>query len=134
MSGIEVTGVVLAILPLIVNQLDNYVQGLEALKSFRTRRYRRDLQRYLDRIRTQQALFLNTLEQTLNDALDGEDEISNLIADPTGPLWKDGYIQMSLRKRLGRDYDVFLANMAELSSLLSILCAKLGINPLSPNL
>jgi hypothetical protein len=132
MSGFEVTGVVLAILPLIVNQLDNYVQGLETLKSFRTRKYRRDLQRYLDRIKTQRALLLNTLERTLADAIDDENEIIQLINDPTGSSWKDAYIQRSLRMRLGRDYDVFIANMTELSSLLNTLCQKLNINPGSP--
>ncbi|KAL3488394.1 hypothetical protein BJX62DRAFT_240090 [Aspergillus germanicus] len=89
MSGLEVAGVVLAILPLVVNQLENYVQGLETLKSFRNRTYRRDLQRYLNKTRTHRPQFLNTLEQVLEDAVNDEDEVSELINNPTGPLWGD---------------------------------------------
>jgi hypothetical protein len=59
-------------------------------------------------------------------------KFSEPINNPTGPLCGDKYIQMSLRKKLGRDYDVFLGNLAELSSLLQTLCGKLNINPLSP--
>ncbi|KAL4876888.1 hypothetical protein BJY04DRAFT_222564 [Aspergillus karnatakaensis] len=132
MSGFEVTGLVLAALPLLANKIDNYVQGLETLKSFRTRKYRRELQRYLDRIRTQRALFLNTLEQTLEDAVDDEDTILDLISHPSGHLWNAGTIQSSMRRAVGRDYDVFHSNMTELSLLLNTLCMSLNLHPESP--
>jgi hypothetical protein len=41
MSGIELAGIALAILPLLITQLDNYMQGIETLGDFRTRRYRK---------------------------------------------------------------------------------------------
>ncbi|RHZ50645.1 hypothetical protein CDV55_102328 [Aspergillus turcosus] len=43
-TGIEATGLVLALLPLLVNQQDSYVQGLETLKSFKAKRYPRELE------------------------------------------------------------------------------------------
>lgn len=43
-TGIEATGLVLALLPLLVNQRDNYVQGPETLKSFKAKRYPRELE------------------------------------------------------------------------------------------
>ncbi|KAF7113801.1 hypothetical protein CNMCM5793_004856 [Aspergillus hiratsukae] len=68
-TGIEATGVVLALLPLLINQLDNYVQGLETLKSFTAKRYLRELESYLTNLGAQQAIFLNTLGHALKDTL-----------------------------------------------------------------
>src|SRR5947207_15985548 len=120
-AGVETVGLVLAILPLLVNQLDNYVQGLETIKSFRTRRYRRELEGYLTRLGTQQAILLNTLEQSLEGVVDCEYEVSELIQNPRGPQWKDSAFQAKLREKLGRDYDPFIGTMAQLSNLLEDL-------------
>ncbi|KAF7155950.1 hypothetical protein CNMCM6106_007862 [Aspergillus hiratsukae] len=68
-TGIEATGVVLALLPLLINQLDNYLQGLETLKSFTAKRYLRELESYLTNLGAQQAIFLNTLGHALKDTL-----------------------------------------------------------------
>lgn len=88
-TGIETAGVVLAVLPLIVNQLDSYVQGIETLKGFRTRRYRRQFEEWSTRLGTQHAILLNTLEQSLEGLVDYDDDISELLNNPRGPLWKD---------------------------------------------
>jgi hypothetical protein len=66
----EGAGVALAILPFLLNQLDNYVQGLETLKGFRAKRYRRELDGYLSGLWTQQAIFVNTLERSLDGVVD----------------------------------------------------------------
>lgn len=128
-TGVETAGIVLAILPLLVNQLDNYIQGLETIKSFRTRRYRRELEDYRTRLGTQQAILLNTLEQSLEGVVDYEDEVSELIQNPRGPLWKDPAFQAKLCKKLDRDYDAFIGAMAQVSSRLEYLYGKLKLAP-----
>jgi hypothetical protein len=126
-TGVETVGITLAILPLVVNQLDAYVQGLETIKTFRTKRYRRELESYLTRLGTQQAIFLNTLEQLLEDVVD-DDEVRDLIGNPTGTLWQDAVFQAMLRKRLGRDHDIYIKTMTMLSGLLQNLSSKLGLD------
>lgn len=43
-TGVEVAGLALALIPLLVNQLDNYARGFERIRALR--RYRRELQSY----------------------------------------------------------------------------------------
>lgn len=131
-TGIETAGVVLAILPLIVNQLDSYVSGIETLKSFRTRRYRRQFEEWSTRLGTQHAILLNTLEQSLEGLVDYDDDISELINNPKGRLWKDPAFQKKLAKKLDRNYGVFLRTMTELSTLLETLSRKLGLEFADP--
>lgn len=126
-TGIETVGVVVAILPLVVNQLDAYVQGIETIRGFGTRRYRRQLEEYSTRLGTQHAILLNTLEESLDGLVDYEDEITELINHPRGPLWKDTSFQAKLRKKLDRNYDAFTRTMVELSTLLETLSRRLGL-------
>jgi hypothetical protein len=131
-TGIETAGVVLAILPLIVNQLDSYVQGIESLKGFRTRRYRRQFEEWATRLGTQRAILLNTLEQSLEGVVDYDDDISELINNPLGPLWRDPSFQKNLAKKLDRNYGAFVRTMTELSTLLETLSRKLGLQSADP--
>jgi hypothetical protein len=86
-TGIEATGVALAILPLLVNQLDNYARGLEKMKAFR--RYKWHLDDYSTGLSAQYAILLNTLELSLEDVVDDHDERSELINNPKGPGWSE---------------------------------------------
>jgi hypothetical protein len=127
-TGVEAAGIILAILPLVVNQLDAYVQGLATIKTFRTKRYRRELESYLTKLGTQQAIFLNTLEHLLEDVADSDDEVRDLIGNPAGTSWQDPVFQQRLRKRLGRDHDIYIKTMTILSGLLQNLSDKLGLD------
>ncbi|KAJ9607842.1 hypothetical protein H2200_007921 [Cladophialophora chaetospira] len=127
-TGIETAGIVLAILPMIVNQLDAYAQGVENLKGFRTRRYRRQFEEWSTRLGTQHAILLNTLEQTLDGLLEHDDDISELIQNPRGPMWKDPAFQKKLAKTLDRNYIAFIRTMADLSMLLETLSRDLGLD------
>src|ERR1700761_1842205 len=131
-TGVETAGIVLAILPLVVNQLDSYVQGIEALKGFRTRRYRRQFEEWSTRLGTQHAILLNTLEQSLEGLVDYDDDISELINNPRGPLWKDPTFQKTLARKLDRNYQPFTRTMTELSTLLETLSRKLGLETADP--
>lgn len=92
-TGIETTGVILAVLPLVVNQLANYVRGLQAIKTFRTKRCRRKLESSLTRLGTARAIVWNKLEHLLEDVVYSGDEIRDLISNPRGPSWQDAVFQ-----------------------------------------
>jgi hypothetical protein len=123
MTGAEVVGLALAVLPLVVNQLDNYVRGLESIKGLR--RYRRELEGYSSTLSAQYAIFLNTLEIFLQDVVDDHDDRSELISKPGGPGWKDAQFQRRMAERLGRDYNVFTGTLTGLCGLLEGLSNKL---------
>ncbi|KAJ0419352.1 hypothetical protein BJY00DRAFT_286330 [Aspergillus carlsbadensis] len=124
MSGVEIAGLVLGILPLVVNQLDNYARGLETIRTLR--RYRWELEGYSSTLSAQYAIFLNTLEIFLQDVVDDHDERSDLISDPKGPGWKNAHFQKALVDKLGRDYVPFTGTLIALCRLLEELSEKLN--------
>ncbi|KAI9369917.1 hypothetical protein BJX61DRAFT_517611 [Aspergillus egyptiacus] len=123
MSGVEVAGLVLAVLPLVVNQLENYSRGLTTIKGLR--RYRWELEGYSSNLSAQYAIFLNTLEIFLQDVVDDPDERSKLISNPKGPAWSAVYLKTTLADKLGRDYHPFTATITRLCSQLEELSARL---------
>ncbi|KAJ5371654.1 hypothetical protein N7517_003660 [Penicillium concentricum] len=124
-TGIEATGVALAILPLLVNQLDNYARGLEKIKAFR--RYKWQLEDYSTGLSAQYAILLNTLELSLEGVVDDHDQRSELIRNPTGSGWKDAAFQRRLIEKLDRDYIAFTGIVNGLCRLLEDLSNKLGL-------
>lgn len=124
-TGVETTGLILAIIPLLVNQIDGYVRGLEKIRSLR--RFRNGLKRYSTGLGAQYAILLNTLELSLEGVVDNHDERLELISNPRGAGWKSAQFQEKLRGRLGRDYHVFISTTTELSDMLGELSNKLGL-------
>lgn len=127
-TGIEAAGLALAILPLIVNQADNYVQGLETLKMFGSRRYRREIKSHYNSLSTQQSILENVLERCFQGVVEYEEDIAELINSPLGPLWRDPTLQNMLSKKLGRDFDNFIRTVTELAELLEVFSMKLGLS------
>lgn len=125
-SGIEVAGLALAILPLVVNQIDAYVLGIERIKLLR--RYQREFKGYSRGLKTQRVILLNTLEQALEGVVHDEERVLDLINDPLGSGWKNQELQKRLRYKLGRSHDIFLENMVELLDLIETLSRKLQID------
>ncbi|KAJ5719362.1 hypothetical protein N7493_007817 [Penicillium malachiteum] len=124
----EAAGIALAVLPLVINQLDAYVQGLETIKSFGAKRYRRELEGYSSSLGTQQAIFVNTLERTLDGVVEYEDGLDELRNNPLGSMWERENLRASLRDKLGRDFEPFNQTMTDLANLLEELSRKLGLD------
>ena len=125
----EAVGFVLAVLPLVVNQLDAYVQGIETLKLLRTRRYGFQMKSWKLSLGSEQAILSNNIELLLG--ADGSEEgvaqfLRNLQEQQhidNGPIFE------RFHELLGRNYDVYVANMTELSQLLQQLKQKFGLSP-----
>lgn len=127
-TGIEVAGLALAALPLLVNQLDAYVLGIEQISCLRS--YRREFAYYSKVIGAQHAVLSKTLEEVLGGIMRDENEVSELISDPENTRWKDGALQERLRSRLGRSYEPFVGIMTSISDLLDRLSGKMGVSVL----
>ncbi|KAL2811571.1 hypothetical protein BJX63DRAFT_433248 [Aspergillus granulosus] len=139
MSGIEIAGVVLAVLPLIINQVDNYARGLETLRLFRKQRYLREFNGYATQLNTQQTLLRNTIERLLEDVVEYEHDLPRLMTNSDETLWQSKALEKEVKSKLEHDYDIFIANMANLLELLQTLRARLGLQvhdsekPFSPD-
>lgn len=125
----EVASFVLAVLPLLVNQLDAYIQGIETIKSLRTRRYRRELKSWHTNLSSQRAIFENNFLILLSDVDELEDDVAEFLKRSKGQRqWTSAPLDKHLRTRLLGNYDIYMANMEELRDLLSQLREKFGLS------
>lgn len=108
MSGIEVAGIVLAVLPLFVSAWEHYEKGLDPVSAFWS--WERQLPVQIDKLRTQQCLFECNLDLLIapimspaeREALNGKD---------FHKIWKDESIQLRIKQRLGRALGPFESSL-----------------------
>lgn len=124
MTGFEVAGIALAVFPILVDGLVRFVDGVQTIKHWR--RYRVRLQEYADIMGTQGVYYQDTLEELLTGIF--EDEITDLMAQPRGAIWKKPEYEEKLRQRLGRSYEAYLQTSDNLVNALCTMCEKLGVN------
>lgn len=131
-TGVEAVGLALALLPLMLNQLDSYVQGLQTLKSFRTRRYRQHLESCAAMLGGQHAVLINTIGLALGDTVQ-EHVLRDLISHSDGTPSNNPILDDILRTRMGHSYDAFTAVMSEASKLLRELSNRLKLEAENPS-
>lgn len=128
LTGLEVTGVVLAILPLVVKQLEDYAKGLNTIRCFGARRHRREMNLYAAEVGTQAALLTDSIILLIEDIVEDIEVLSSNLHIDWLPILETGTTQQRLRKRLGRNYDLYMKTMQALSETLSDLQSKLGLD------
>lgn len=126
MSGFEVAGIALAVFPILVDGLVRFVDGVQTIKDWR--RYRIKIQDFADIMETHWVYYQDTLEELLEGIVRSEDEISDLMAQPRGAIWKNPEYEGKLRQRLGRSHAVYLRTSDKMVNALCEMCEKLGID------
>ena len=126
MSGFEVAGVLLAVFPIAVSGISQFIKGAETIKHWR--RYRIKLENYAAILESHRVYYLDTLDELLIDIIESEDDVTTLLEDPAGSAWRDPQYDQQLRRRLGRSYDVYLRNLKSMVEAMNTLCDKLGIS------
>ncbi|EXJ84283.1 hypothetical protein A1O3_04950 [Capronia epimyces CBS 606.96] len=130
MSGFEIAGTVLAALPLVINLISEYREGLDAVRTLTShRRYRRELERYENGLSTQNTIFRNVLEQVLLRIVHNDEDMAELLQNPDSELWQRSPYDGALQNMLGSSHGAFMATMRELVHLLQSLKKKLGGEP-----
>lgn len=126
MSGIEVAGIALAVFPILVKGPGQMVEGIETIKHWR--KYKRQLETYASRLETARVSFQDTLTQLLDDLIESDVHFELIIAEPSGPLWKDPVYEKRLRDRLDQSYKAYLTTSRNLANGVQRLRNKLGID------
>ena len=126
MSGIEVAGIALAVFPILVDGMVRFIDGVQTIKWYR--RCRARLQDYADIIGAQSIWYQDTLEELLIDIVQNEEELEELIAQPTGTIWENPKYGQKLKQRLGRSHEVYLRQSEKMVKALLSMCEDLGID------
>ena len=110
MSGFEVIGVILGLIPLIAGGIDRY-------KGVRGGQESRQLERSF---KTQRVIFLNTIEELLYPLV-SDSKLQTLLKDPKGSLWQDKELSAGLERLLDAAYPVFKETIEDIKDVMSEL-------------
>jgi hypothetical protein len=119
MSGFEVAGIILGVLPVVVSCAQHYRKGLEPLDEwyhFQTR-----FIEFIHSIRHQEMKFRRNVVELLRPMLDNEQELQALIRNLHHPRWSDGSLNDAFDKRLGEERDRFVYTLGEMGAVMKDL-------------
>ena len=125
LTGVETAGLVLAAFPLVLDGLSRWLEGVQKVK--RWRRIHRQLKNYEIRLQSQRVTYQNTLELLLVGIVQTDEDTAAMLADPRGDVWKEAKYEHLLRRRLDRAYDTFFEMLQLMSTTLSEIEKKLGM-------
>lgn len=125
MSGIEVAGLVLGAIPLLIAALEHHESGLDRIKAFwnwgdELSKFRRTL-----------GLLLVSYDLTLRVLLAPmitDARLEEMLANPSGDLWKSEDVCRQLQCRLDVAYTPYLDIISEIERIIIEISSKLNIN------
>lgn len=126
MSGLEIAGIVLAVIPLFISAIEHYEVGLRPLRMMKVAVYRRELALYRTKLILEYGLYTNALEELLVDLVP-QQELRDMITQSQSPLWKDAALNDRLRKRLGIIYDAYFLVMKQMQEVMAKIASLLDI-------
>lgn len=126
MSGVEAAGFVLAVFPLLISALEHYRESAEVLKSWWG--FKKEYKKCKQNINIQRLIFEENLEELLAPVIKDDDQLNLLLAEPGGTRWKDPDLEMRLKERLPKSYELYLGIIREIKDVMEELKQELGIS------
>lgn len=121
MSGLEVAGLVLGLLPIAVKTLQTFKKALSLYKN---------AVRFIHTLETdltnEYFILAYTCELLLHD-IAPTSKIGMMLENPFGPEWKEEHFDRTLRIRLGQSYSSVEGGIEQLKKLVEELTRKLGL-------
>lgn len=125
MSGIEVAGVVLGVLPLIISAIEHYDSGLDRMTAFV--KWKGELDKAMRELWIQHSYYEMTL-RTLLGGVVTETELEEMITRPESELWKSRHLDRELRQKLGKAYQVYSFTITEMGGYMKTLAKHLDLD------
>jgi len=126
MSGIEIAGLVLAVIPLFISAIEHYEDGLRPVRVLKLIVYREELARYRRKLTIQYGLYDSALQELLVDVVP-QDELRDMIAKGYGSHWKNAALEDRLKKRLGSVYNTYFIVMEQIQDVMARIASLLDI-------
>jgi hypothetical protein len=128
MSGVEVIGLVLGVLPLVISAAENYKKCLEPLD--RWRRFKFVFQDFITSVDIQRQMFQLVLKKLLIRVQLPAEEKQRLLTVPDYEGWSDPETVDAIRSRLGGSYDscmeILRVMKEDMQELQVMMCLKDG--------
>ena len=126
MSGLEIAGVVLGAMPLVIEALEFYAEGVRTAKRFW--RFTSEIRSTALQINTERGIFINTLEQLLTGIVEVE-HMAEFLEEPGGRAWREAKIEVRLKDRLRSVYGIYMQNVMGMEEALGRMMEKLALGP-----
>ena len=127
MSGFEIAGVVLGILPLIITALEGYGEGIKTISSMIG--YRELVRNLVLDFQIETRSFQRGCEKLLSRLQIPPDEVDELLKSPKGEQWNDPTLDAKIQKLLGfEDYSQYKQLVLRLFMRLDGFSKKLRLN------
>ena len=117
MSGVEIVGVLLGILPLLISAAEHYREGISVVR--RAVHRRAFIDQYRAELHQQQALLGLYIKAVIGRTDLSPQKQARLVEHPSGDQWRSPEVIKELKKELGDAYEPFV-------TLLERICATLG--------
>ncbi|KAF2115033.1 hypothetical protein BDV96DRAFT_91523 [Lophiotrema nucula] len=125
MSGVEVAGIALAVLPLFISALEDYEEGLDPIKSFM--RWERELPKFIRKLRNQHVHFAQTMRLLL-EPITTDVELDEMLDNPSGRMWKDADMSRRLEDRLQESYHAYQSTILDIEKIMKKIALKLDLD------
>lgn len=135
MSGIEVAGLIIGIIPLLVTTIDQCQQGYKLLDEWI--HFQREFSEFSNTVRCQRLLLKKLIQRTLASVTESEETLARMLENPSCDEWRDPVITEKLKTKLSGDeeYDTFSKLLQsvhrQLEKLISGLQKYSGPKPVS---
>ena len=106
MSGIEIAGLALAVLPILMTAVQQYNSCLTPIKRFR--RFSTEAQDHYEELMIQRTIFRNHCRNLLEEVVD-HDAASAMLNSLTQKSWSDQSIDEQLASKLGESLEACIA-------------------------
>lgn len=126
MSGLEIAGVVLGVIPLFVSAIEHYEDGIRPFKTLKLAIYRQELSTYRTKLSLEYALYTNTLEELLANIVP-ENEASSMITQGYGAVWKQPGLDEKLKRRLGNAHTTYFLVIKQMQDVMAKIASLLDI-------
>ncbi|KAF2630252.1 hypothetical protein BU25DRAFT_335018 [Macroventuria anomochaeta] len=126
MSGVEVAGLVLGCLPLLIQGIESYNEGLDPIKSFM--RWDKELPQCIRKLRNQHVHYSQTI-RILLEPITADVELAEMMTDPgSSQLWKDKEMALKLQDRLQESYHAYQGTIADIERITKQIASKLDLD------
>jgi hypothetical protein len=127
MSGFEIAGVVLGVLPLIITALEDYGEGIRTIKSMIG--YKELVRNLVLDFQIETRSFQRGCEKLLSRLQIPPEEVEELLQFPKGKKWNDPALDAKIQELLGpEDYTQYKQLVLRLFMRLDAFSKKLGLN------
>ncbi|CAI6333356.1 unnamed protein product [Periconia digitata] len=124
MSGVELAGLILGCLPILIQGIEKYNEGLDPVKSFL--RWEKELPALIRKLRNQHVHYAQTI-RILLEPITSEFELAEMLSGSVA-MWKDKSMDLKLQEKLQDSYHAYQSTITDIERITKRIASKLDLD------